>query len=287
MTKQKTSDDIRYRAMTLDDLPAVQKLSTAVLWPHRLQDWKFVFELGAGIVAEDDSGIVATTMGFAYGRDHASMGMMIVAPERQGQGIGREMAVRMLKELGDRTVLLHVTLEGVALSESLGFTHVGTVHQHQGTVYRAPIVPLGEGERLRPVSSRDEAALVDLASRAAGMPRATVIKHLLTVAECVAIDLYDELIGFAAVRKFGLGHLIGPVVAPNVGLAKALIAHWAGTHAGSFMRVDVPGKEGLSPWLTEIGMVQVDKTVPAMLRGEPLRPDPLITQYALLNQTLG
>ena len=287
MTNQKASDDIRYRPMTAADIPAVHKLSIAVLWPHRVQDWKFVFDLGAGVVAEDDSGIVGTAMGFAYGRNHASLGMMIVAPERQGQGIGREMALRMLKEVGDRTLLLHVTLEGVALCESLGFTQVGTVHQHQGTVYRAPIVPLGEGERIRPVSSRDEAALVELASRAAGMPRGTVLKHLLSVADCVAIDLYDELIGFAAVRKFGLGYVIGPVVAPNVGLAKAMIAHWAGTHAGSFVRVDVPGKDGLSPWLTEIGMVQVDKTVPAMLRGEPLRPDPLITQYALLSQTLG
>ena len=287
MTNQKASDDIRYRPMTAADIPAVHKLSIAVLWPHRVQDWKFVFDLGAGVVAEDDSGIVGTAMGFAYGRNHASLGMMIVAPERQGQGIGREMALRMLKEVGDRTLLLHVTLEGVALCESLGFTQVGTVHQHQGTVYRAPIVPLGEGERIRPVSSRDEAALVELASRAAGMPRGTVLKHLLTVAECVAIDLYDELTGFAAVRKFGLGYVIGPVVAPNVGLAKAMIAHWAGAHAGSFVRVDVPGKDGLSPWLTEIGMVQVDKTVPAMLRGEPLRPDPLITQYALLSQTLG
>jgi GNAT superfamily N-acetyltransferase len=287
MTNQKAGDDIRYRAMTAADLPVVHKLSIAVLWPHRVLDWKFVYELGAGIVAEDDSGIVGTSMGFAYGPNHASLGMMIVAPERQGQGIGREMAVRMLKEVGDRTVLLHVTLEGVALCESLGFTHFGTVHQHQGTVYRAPIVPLAEGERIRPVSSRDEAALVELASRAAGMPRGTVLKHLLSVAECVAIDLYDELIGFAAVRKFGLGHVIGPVVAPNAGLAKAMIAHWAGAHAGSFVRVDVPGKDGLSPWLTEIGMVQVDKTVPAMVRGEPLRPDPLITQYALLSQTLG
>ena len=287
MTNQKASDGIRYRAMTAADIPAVHKLSIAVLWPHRVQDWKFVFELGAGIVAEDDSGIVGTTMGFTYGPNHATLGMMIVAPERQGQGIGREMTVRMLKEVGDRTVLLHVTLEGVALCESLGFTQIGTVHQHQGTVYRAPIVPLGEGERIRPVSSRDEAALVELASRAAGMPRGTVLKHLLTVAECVAIDLYDELTGFAAVRKFGLGYVIGPVVAPNVSLAKAMIAHWAGAHSGSFVRVDVPGKDGLSPWLTEIGMVQVDKTVPAMLRGEPLRPDPLVTQYALLSQTLG
>ena len=287
MNDQKTSNGIRYRGMTAADMPAAHKLSSAVLWPHRLQDWKFIHELGAGIVAEDDAGVIGIAMCFAHGSDHATIGMLIVAPERQHQGIGRELLSRMLKEVGNRTVLLHATLEGVPLCESLGFTRVGTVHQHQGTVYRVPLVPLGEGERIRPVSARDHAALAELARRASGMPRRTVLKHLLTVADCVAIDLYDELIGFAALRKYGLGYAIGPVVAPDIGRAKALIAHWAGSRAGSFVRVDVPGKHGLSPWLTKMGMVQVERTVPTMVRGEPLRPDPAVTQYALLSQALG
>jgi GNAT superfamily N-acetyltransferase len=273
--------------MTAADMPAVHKLSIAVLWPHRLQDWTFIHEPGAGIVAEDDTGVIGTAMCFAHGSNHASLGMIIVTPERQHQGIGRELVSRMLKEVGERTVLLHATLEGVRLCESLGFVQTGTVHQHQGTVYRVPVVPLGEGERIRPAGARDEAALVDLASRASGMPRRTVLKHLLSAADCVAIDLYDDLIGFAALRKFGLGYVIGPVIAPDIGRAKALIAHWAGSYAGSFVRVDVPGKHGLSPWLTKMGMVQVEKTVPTMVRGEPPRPDPAITQYALLSQALG
>ncbi len=287
MNNQTTSNGIRYRGMTAADIPAAHKLSIAVLWPHRLQDWKFVHELGTGIVAEDDTGVVGTAMCFAYGSDYASLGMIIVAPERQGLGIGRELASRMLKEVGNRTVLLHLTLEGVRMCEGLGFTQTGTVHQHQGTVYRAPVVALGAEERIRPVGSRDDAALAELASRASGIPRRTVIKHLLSVAKCVAIDRYGELIGFAALRKFGLGYVIGPVVAPDIDRAKALIAHWAGTHAGSFVRVDVPGKYDLSPWLTEMGMMQVDKTVPTMVRGEVPQPDPAMTQYAILSHSLG
>jgi len=278
---------ISYRGMTADDLPAAQKLSTSVLWPHRLQDWQFVLDLGAGIVAEDESGLVGTIMRCTHGSDYASLGMIIVAPGYQGQGIGREMVTRMLREHGHRTLLLHATLEGVPFCTKLGFIQTGTVHQHQGTVYRAPFVPLGEGERIRPVSSVDNAALADLASRASGFPRGTVLKHLLEVAHCVAIDLYDDLIGFAALRRYGLGYVIGPVVAPDLHRARALIAHWAGSYAGSFVRVDVPGEHQLSPWLTEMGMLQVDKTVPVMVRGEPPRPDPAITQYALLNQACG
>lgn len=287
MNDRKTNGAIRFRRMTADDLPAAHKLSLSALWPHRLEDWKFIQELGEGIAAEDESGIIGTVMCWLHGADYASLGMVIVSPDHRRKGIASELLSRILKEIGDRTILLHTTANGVPFFESCGFVQTGWVHQHQGSVFRAPFVPLGAGERIRPISSRDEGALADMASRSTGIPRATVIKHLLAIADIVAIDRYGELIGFAALRKFGHGYVIGPVVAPDAERAKALIAHWAGTHAGSFVRVDVPGSSGLSPWLTEMGLVQVEATVHAMARGEPPRPDPSVTRFGLLSQSLG
>jgi GNAT superfamily N-acetyltransferase len=287
MKDGQTSGSIRYRRMTAEDLPAAHKLSLAVLWPHRLEDWKFIHAAGAGLVAEDGSALVGAVMRWIYGDEFASIGMMIVSPDRQRQGIGRELMSRTLEEVGGRNVLLYATQAGVPFCEPFGFTQVALIHQHQGTVFRAPFIPLAANERMRPVGPRDDARLGELASRALGFPRDQVVKQLLKVADCVAIDHNDELIGFAAVRKFGHGYVIGPVVAPDAERAKALIAHWAGAHAGSFVRVDVPGDFGLSPWLTELGMVQVEKTVPAMVRGERPRPDGTLTQFALLNQALG
>jgi GNAT superfamily N-acetyltransferase len=80
------------------------------------------------IVTEDDFVVVGTVMCFAHGTEYASLGMMIVSPQRQGQGIGRELVPRVLKEFGERTVLLHGAQEEVPLCESLGFTQIGTVH---------------------------------------------------------------------------------------------------------------------------------------------------------------
>jgi GNAT superfamily N-acetyltransferase len=287
MKNQKANSAVHYRRMTADDLPAAHKLSLSVLWPHRLEDWKFIHALGEGIIAEDESGIVGTVMCWRHGPDYASLGMMIVSPEHQRTGIGHELVSRVLKEVGDRTLLLHATASGVKFCENFGFVQTGHVHQHQGSVFRAPFVPLGAGERIRPVSPRDEPALADMSRRAVGMPRATVLKSLMDEADIVAIDRYGELIGFAALRKFGLGYVIGPVLAPDAERAKALIAHWAGTHAGSFVRVDVPDSGGLSPWLTAMGLIQVEATVIAMARGEPPRPEPSITRFALLSQSLG
>ena len=287
MKERNANGAVQYRRMRADDLPAAHKLSLSALWPHRLDDWKFIKDLGEGIVAESDAGIIGTSMCWLHGPDHASLGMTIVAPDHRRRGIAAELISRILKEVGERTVLAHTHASGVRFFENVGFVQTGLVHQHQGSVFRTPFVSLGAGERIRPISARDEAALGELSKRAVGMPRATVIKHLMDVASLVGIDRYGELIGFAALRKFGHGYVIGPVVAPDAVRAQALIAHWAGTNAGSFVRVDVPGSSGLSPWLTEMGLVQVEETVHAMARGEPPRPDPAVTRFALLSQSLG
>ena len=287
MNDRKVEGAVHYRRMTADDVPAAYRLSLSVLWPHQFDDWKFIQELGEGIVAENEAGVIGTVMCWLHGGDYASLGMLLVAPGQRRKGIARALVSRMLKETGDRTVLLHATAGGVPLLEDAGFVQTGWVHQHQGTVFRAPLVPLGAGERIRPINARDEPALADLSRRAYGMPRSTVLKQLMKVAQFVAIDRYGELIGFAALRKFGHGYVIGPVIAPDAERARALIAHWAGTRAGAFVRVDVPGSSGLSPWLTGIGLVQVEQTVHVMARGVPPGTAPAVTRFALLSQSLG
>ena len=72
--------------------------------------------------------------------------------------------------------------------------------------------------------------------------------------------------GFAELRRFGRGWVIGPVVAPDADGAKALILHWLAVKQGSFCRIDIPGESGLGPWLEELGLPCVG-TVLTMARG--------------------
>ncbi|SFU91527.1 Acetyltransferase (GNAT) domain-containing protein [Pseudoduganella namucuonensis] len=272
--------------MTEDDLDAAQRLSLSVRWPHRLEDWQLIHRLGTGYVAEDETGLVGTVMCWSHGQEFASLGMVIVAEAWQGNGIGRKLMALVMAELGERTVLLHATEAGKALYESMGFETIGAVEQHQGTVFNSPLIPLRPGERIRPLGSRDGPRLAALAARAAGMPRATVLAALLEVSEGVVIDRYDEVIGCALLRRFGHGYVIGPVIAPDIERAKALISHWTGTYAGAFIRVDVAGDSGLGPWLTELGLMQVDRVL-AMARGEAPLHDASVRQFAIINQALG
>lgn len=277
---------LAYRRMHKHDLEAAHRLSQSLRWPHRLQDWEFIYRLGVGFVAEADDTVVGTIMCWSHGTEFASIGMVIVGPDWQGRGIGRKLMAMAMAELGKRNLLLHSTNAGEKLYRGLGFEQTGAICQHQGSVFGTKLMALPPGERIRPLGSREDAALATLGARATGMPRATVLAALREVAECVVIDRYDELIGYAMLRRFGLGYAIGPVVAPDIERAKALISHWTGTYAGAFVRIDVPASCGLGPWLDELGLLQVD-TVATMVRGEAPLPDGTLRQFAIINQALG
>jgi GNAT superfamily N-acetyltransferase len=281
-----TASAIHYRRITADDLVGAHKLSLAVRWPHRLQDWEFNLRLGTGYVAEDQSGIIGTAMCWSHGAKFASLGMVIVSPDHQGQGIGRILMTLTSEEVSGRTILLNSTPSGQLLYDKLGFLPIGAIHQHQGTVFTSPLIPVNSGERIRPIGARDINKLAELSGASSGMPRHTMLSALTEVAEGIVIDRYDEIIGFAMLRRFGHGYAIGPVIASTVEHAKALISHWAGAYAGSFMRIDVTGLSELGPWLNELGLVQVD-TVISMALGDPPLADKNIHRYAIISQALG
>lgn len=290
MNDQTVTPQITLRPFDSKDLVPAQQLSLALLWPHRLEDWQFVYEQGHGFVLEGEGDPVPELLGTAlfwrYGKSHASLGMVIVSGAMQGQGLGRRLMSRVLEEIGDRSVQLNATIAGEPLYRKLGFTPTGKVHQHQSAALKPAFIPLTPGERIRPIGANDKPKLTALDALAFGADRSPTIESLLAVSDGVAIDHGGEIIGFALVRRFGHGRVIGPVVAPDIERAKAMISHWAGMYTGSFIRIDVPADTELSPWLSEIGLIQVD-TVVSMVKGTAPRPAPKARIFGLVNQALG
>lgn len=268
-------EPIAYRLFTADDIAAAHALSVKVAWPHRADDWRLLERAGTGFVACLPHGqVIGTALCWRYGPERASLGMVIVSPDHQGRGIGRQLMERLIDALGERTILLHATPAGKPLYEKLGFRAVGTVDQHQGTVFQPPLVSLPPGERLRPLGANDAPRLAELATRASGLDRRALFPLLLDVADGIALDRDGELLGFALFRRFGRGFVIGPVVAPHAPYchrAQALISHWLALNEGVFVRLDTPGDSGLTRWLEDLGMPRVD-TVVKMVRGEASGP---------------
>nr|WP_284507844.1 GNAT family N-acetyltransferase [Caballeronia sp. GACF4] len=282
---------ILYRPFEARDIDAAHALSVQVKWPHRADDWRFVLDAGAGFIAQEGERVVGTALYWKFGEDAGSLGMVIVAPDRQGHGIGRKLMELLLDALGSRVTLLHATPAGQPLYDKLGFEPIGTLHQHQSADFRAPAILLQAGESLRPLESADTPRLAELASRAAGVDRGAILQQLLGVAQGVALESGGEIVGFALMRPFGRGHAIGPVIATGEGQerlqrAQALVAHWLAANEGAFTRMDTPGDSGLTPWLEQLGLRQVDAVVKMARNGAP-RPDASVGQFGIVNQAVG
>jgi GNAT superfamily N-acetyltransferase len=285
---EQQNSPITYRPFTADDLVAAHALSRAAKWRHRPDDWRFVAATGQGFVAEQAGVVIATTLRWMYGDGGAALGMLIVAPEHQGRGIGHKLIELQLKETGDRTTVMQASPLGRPICEQLGFTAAGTLDQHQGAAFQPPLVSLPPGERLRPIGSNDTPRLVELATRASGLDRSAILPAVLEAADGIALDRDGEMLGFALFRRFGDGHVIGPVIAPEApdcSRAKALISHWLALNAGMFVRIDTPEDSGLSAWLEEMGLPLVD-TITTMVRNGPLRVDPDVRQFAVTSQAV-
>lgn len=269
------------RPFTDADLPAAHVLSTIFGWPHRLADWAFMARLGSGVAADLGGGLVGTAIAWPFG----AIGLIAVAPTAQRRGLGRRLTAAALDSLGDRTVVLHATAAGLPLYETLGFVAGGTVRQLQGAAFGTDLMPLALGRRLRPIGRSDTAPLTALDLAATGLDRTGLMAALLETAGGVVLDQDGVAIGFALLRRFGRGHVIGPVVAPDPAAAQALVAHLLRQHAGEFIRIDVPESAGLSEWLLKVGLADAGPAI-RMVRG-PLTAAGPVQTFALASQAFG
>ncbi len=268
------------------DIAAAQAISAAVGWPHRREDWQMAWRLGSGIVAESDGAVIGTALAWPYGSGLATIGLVTVAPAHQKRGLGRAMMHRLLASLGDRRLVLHATRAGLPLYRELGFRPVGAIRQCDGATFHGDPIMLPPGERLRPMVRSDLGALAALDQEAFGAPREALIAALMAEARGVVLDRAGQPAGFAMLRRFGRGQVIGPVVATDARMARALIGHWLGSQQGMLLRLDVPEESGLAPWLQGLGFT-VSEPVEAMMRGPLLPPAGVMRRFALVSQALG
>lgn len=280
-----TADAVRLRPFQPSDVPAAHALSSALKWPHRIEDWQFALSLGQGVVAERDGKILGTALSWLWGANYATLGLVIVAPELQGRRIGSLMMAALLGPLATRDVLLHATVAGRGVYERLGFVTTGEIFQHQGVLAPFPALKARKGDRLRPLESGDFESLIALDARGAGMPRGHLLHRLFSQEKTVVLERGGAAAGFAVLRRFGHGHAIGPVAAPDLDAARLLIADCCCRTEG-FLRVDVDATSGLMQWLESLGLPRTN-AVTIMVRGRVPERGPAHGGWALFTQAIG
>ncbi|MBZ9737403.1 GNAT family N-acetyltransferase [Mesorhizobium sp. CA18] len=266
-----------------DHIEGAVALSRQENWPHRPQDWQMALQLSSGAVALDDQGrVTGTILVTPYGGDCAMINMVIVDRKARGKGLGRRLMEQAFSLAGDRPLRLVATTNGMPLYEKLGFMPSGTILQHQGQV-----AALEAPEGVEAASTHDLLEIKALDRDAYGADREALIDALAERGEFAVIRRKGIIAAYAAIRPFGRGEVIGPVIADNAADAKVLISFFAASRPGAFLRVDTDSRTGLAGWLAEIGLAHVGGGVamdrPARNGPEQARP----RVYALANQALG
>lgn len=266
-----------------EHLDGAVSLSGQAGWPHRKEDWQLALALSEGFVALGDAGeVVGTILVTAYGADCATINMVIVDEKMRGRGLGRELMDAAFRFAGKRALRLIATADGLPLYEKTGFAQVGAIHQHQGIVG-----DVSQPENVELATADDIVAIKALDKAAFGADRSNLIDRLSELGAFAVIRREGKVLGFAAIRAFGRGEVVGPVVAENIEDAKALITYFMSLRAGKFLRVDTNADTDLSPWLAEMGLAHVGGGI-AMVR--PLNFNSTasaVTTFALANQALG
>ncbi|WP_336744376.1 GNAT family N-acetyltransferase [Aureimonas altamirensis] len=281
--RDQAGDEVAMVPFSARHLPGAHKLSLDLRWPYRLDDWAFAIELGQGFVLERQGEVLGTAAWFPYGDTCATIGMIIVADSVQGRGYGARLMDALLAAAGPRTILLNATPEGQALYLRRGFRPVGTIHQHQGVV-PATFEAASTADIVRPMVPEDFDAMLRRDREATGFERRPLLERLLDVGEADVLRRDGEVAGYAVSRVWGRGHVVGPVVAPTPQDARLLIEAALSRLRGRFVRIDTDVETGLSPWLAEIGLLQVSDALVMVLGQMP--PTGPARVFALSNQSL-
>ncbi len=274
------TETVTFEAFTSAHLDAGVALSRAEHWPHRRDDWAMVLKLSRGVAAMAGGRLVGTAFATPFGRV-AMLNLIIVAAEMRGRGLGGALIERAMAGVKADQWRLIATRDGLPLYRKFGFAEAGEIVQHQG-----PVAAVAKPDGVAWAAPADAAALVALDRAATGMDRATLVSALLREGRAAVLRDGEALSGYAVLRPFGRGEVVGPVIAASAEDARRLIAFLVSGRDGAFMRVDTPVDSGLAPWLEEIGLAHAGGGIPMTLGKAPCAPAP-VRAYALASQALG
>ncbi|WP_175546734.1 GNAT family N-acetyltransferase [Natronohydrobacter thiooxidans] len=270
-----------------DDVSALHELSVSVGWPHRARDLATLIEIGEGFLACDEIGRAAgSAMCFPMGEGFATIGMMVTTPRLQHHGAGRWLLRKVMERCAGRELRLNATQQAYRLYQSEGFIPVRTIRLCEGIARNLAVPPAPSGTVLRAAGRQDIDIISALDLAAFGADRGAIFRSVFPECEGLILERAGTPVGFALVREFGRGWLIGPVVAPDETAARALIAPLVIGHAGRFVRIDI-GQEysALRSFLHDAGLAETDK-VTSMVFG-PNRAGRTPGVFALMSHTLG
>ncbi len=219
--------EVVIRPLTQRDTPATAALSATVGWNQHEADWQRLITLhpeGAlGAWRGDD--LVGTATLVSYASQLAWLGMVIVAPQERGQGLGSLLVDAALgtDELAEDAVIgLDATELGAPLYERKGFKTVAHIDRWAGVLLPREAVVM----KVRRATVTDLDRIVALDHAACGADRSRLLETFLSEHDTVVVvaDNGGELGAYGVLRTGLTRKHVGPLVAPDLTRLEAVIS---------------------------------------------------------------
>jgi len=247
------------RPMTERDLVAGERLSRAVDWNQRIEDWRLFYAVNHGgcFVAQEQGKVVGTVATLTYGTEVGWVAMLIVDPAHRRRGIaGRLLAQAEAACAGCRVVKLDATPAGQKVYEQVGFRPEFPLVRM--TTPCMPVITLPQGDRVRAMTEADIEAVAATDEEAFGAPRRELIDALFCMAPeyaFVAEAASGDVAGYALGRHGHHFELAGPIIARDGVTARALASRLFAALEGRTAGIDAPARAGAwIEWLRSLGL---------------------------------
>jgi GNAT superfamily N-acetyltransferase len=256
------------RRLDIADLPDCLRLAENREWQAEEHKWRLLFAAGHVHGIDDPAGgLAGVVVCTRYGRELAGIGMMLVAARCERQGIGAHLMRHALTHADAATVWLTATDLGRPLYEKLGFRAIDQCTQYVGHL---------QGDtpgRTRPVTAADLPGILAMDAEVFGASRADVLRGMPAFAEEFRlVDGSKGIVGFGGAWRNVDTIVLGPVIADDVDVARALLTDLAACVTGP-VRLDlVHGMPAQLAWAQAHGL-RPGSTTTVMIHGDELPGD--------------
>jgi GNAT superfamily N-acetyltransferase len=281
---------ILFRPMVHGDIPAGLSLCRTAGWNQTPKDWELFLELspnGCRVAVDEGGQVRGTVATVRYGDRFSWIGMVLVDPAMQRQGIGIQLlreSIHMLSE--ESTVKLDATPAGRKIYLQLDFVDEYPLSRIEIKTFSPEGLPASSA---RVVQQTDLPALLETDRRVFGADRRPVINSILKRAPQFAFLLEgpDGLKGYCFGRAGHAFTHIGPVIATDVAAAKEVVSAALQNSSGTPVVLDIlHHTTEWVRWLTSLGF-QEQRPLIRMFRGTNDHPGTPEEQFAILGPEFG
>ena len=279
---------ILFRTMTHADIKTGLSLCRSAKWNQVSRDWEIFLRLSpdGSFVAVKEDKVVGTVTTIRYQSSFSWIGMVLVDPACQRQGIGMQLLNQALEFLrNEDTVKLDATPAGREVYLKLNFVDEYRISR-MNAIITEDHIPLSDA---RSANKNDLQLLINFDRAIFGASRPQLLEWMWEGGQAYAfvLESKNEIQGYCMGRE-GYNYIhLGPVVAINTEIAKQVLSAALRNCMGKSIIIDAMDfqKEWMG-WLCSLGFAEL-RPLTRMYRGVNHFPGLPEKQFAILGPEFG